>query len=50
MTFVKWPGGNDHMFHLIAPELAWYFDSHGVLLHTRVARRKADRGCWREVS
>ena len=30
--------------------LSWYFDRHGGLIKTKVARRKADVGAWQESS
>ena len=48
MKFTKWIDGP--WMYLVNPHLAWYYNTHGVLLHTKVARRKADRGAWIEVA
>lgn len=41
--FVKWEPTPCWMRQT---RLKWYFDERGVLMKTRVARKKADRGAW----
>lgn len=51
MQFEKMPvAWEPAWMRLIKQKLAWYFDKRGMLLYTRKAKRKADRGGWKECS